>query len=82
MMKTFALIGLGAVLALPPAAALAQSGTTSGYGTQSYGYGPHVPTRSLTPFERSWNANNESKRQARAGARWMRQHNERLPTPW
>ena len=77
MLKTTALIGLAA-LALSASAALADSS----YGTQNYGYGPHVPTRSLTPFERSWNANNESKRQARAGAAWMRHHNQRFPTPW
>jgi len=78
MLKTIALIGLGAVLALPAAAALA----ASGYGTQSYGYGPDVRTRDLTPFDRSWNANNESKRQARDGAEWMRRHNAHFPTPW
>lgn len=78
MLKIIALIGLGAALALPASDALAGSS----YGTQNYGYGPHVPTRSLTPFERSWNANNQSKRQARAGAEWRRRHHEHFPHPW
>ncbi len=82
MLKAIALIGLGAVLALPAPAAVAQSGTTSGYGTQSYGNGPRVPTQSLSPFDRSWNFNNQSKRQARAGASWMREHHKSFPTPW
>ena len=80
MSKKFAIVAFGAALALPPTAAFAVSGTTSGYGTQ--GYGPRVPTRTMTRFERSWNASNESKRQARSGAEWMRRHNQRLPTPW
>ena len=79
MFKTIALIGFAAALALPPAAALAYSGTSSGYGTS--GYGPQVPTRSLTPFQRSWNANNESKVRARASADWMRRHHRRFPLP-
>ena len=76
MKKTLALIGLGATLALAAPAAQA----ASGYGTQSYGYGPNI--RHLTPFERSWNANNESKRQARAGADYMRRHHRSFPLPW
>jgi hypothetical protein len=72
MLKTIAIIGLGAVLALPPAAALAQSGTSQSWGTE--GYGPRVPTQSLTPFDRSWNHANESKMRARAGAAYVRRH--------
>ena len=79
MLKTIALIGFAAALALPAAAASAYSGTSSGYGT--YGYGPRVPTRSLTPFQRSWNANNESKVRARASADWMRRHHRHFPLP-
>ena len=33
MLKIVALTGLGAVLAFPPGAALAQQGTSSSYGT-------------------------------------------------
>ena len=73
MFKTIAMIGFGAAVALAPVAALAQTGTSSSYG--SYGYGQQIPTQSLTPFDRSWNHFNQSKRQARAGANWVRRHN-------
>ncbi len=72
MLKTIALIGFAAALALPPAAAFAYSGTSSSYG--AFGYGPRVPTQSLTPFQRSWNHFNESKERARASVAWMRRH--------
>ena len=77
MLKIVALIGLGATLALPPAAAFAYSGTSSSYGT--YGTGQRVPTQSLTPFQRSWNHFNQSKVQARASAAWVRRHHR---YPW
>ena len=77
MFKLVAISAFAAMLAVPALPASAGS-----YGTQNYGYGPHVPTRSLTPFERSWNANNQSKRQARASADWMRRHHRPLPTPF
>ncbi len=66
MLKTIALIGLAAALAVPSAPAFAVSGNSSAYGTD--GSGPTVPTQSLTPFQRSWNHANESKERARAGA--------------
>jgi hypothetical protein len=72
MRKTIALIALGAALALAPAAGFAQQGTSSSYG--SVGWGPHIPTQSLTPFDRSWNHANQSKYQAEAGADWLREH--------
>ena len=72
MLKTLALIGLAATLALPTASAFAASGDLSSYGSQ--GSGPTVPTQSLTPFQRSWNHANESKERARAGAAWLRHH--------
>jgi hypothetical protein len=72
MFKTIALIGFGAAIALAPVAALAQTGTSSSYG--SYGSGQQIPTQSLTPFDRSWNHFNQSKEEARAGARFMRRH--------
>jgi len=72
MFKTIALIGLAATLTLPAVPAFAVNGNSSSYGTE--GYGPTVPTRSLTPFQRSWNHANESKERARAGAAWMRRH--------
>ena len=72
MLRTIALIGFAAALALPSAPAFAVSGNSSAYGTE--GYGPTVPTQSLTPFQRSWNHANESKMRARAGAGWLRRH--------
>ena len=65
MIKTIALVGLAALVTLAPVAAFAQS---------SYGSQPGVPTQSLTPFDRAWNAKNESKSEARAGAAYMRRH--------
>jgi hypothetical protein len=72
MLKTLALIGFAAALALPSAPAFAVSGDSSSYGTE--GSGPTVPTQSLTPFQRSWNHANESKERARAGAAYLRLH--------
>lgn len=72
MLKTFTLIGLAAALVISSAPAFAVRGDLSAYGTE--GSGPTVPTRSLTPFQRSWNHANESKNRARAGAEYVRQH--------
>ena len=72
MFKTIALIGLVVALALLPAAALAQQGTSSSYG--SVGWGPHIPTQSLTPFDRQWNHDNQSKYEAEDSAEWLREH--------
>ena len=72
MRRMIVLIALGAAVALAPAAALAEQGTSSSYG--SVGAGPHVPTQSLTPFDRSWNHANQSKYQAYGSAKWLRQH--------
>jgi hypothetical protein len=73
MLKTITIIGLAAAIALSSTSAFAVNGNSSAYGTE--GYGPTVPTRSLTPFQRSWNHANESKERARAGAEYVRQHN-------
>jgi hypothetical protein len=72
MRKTIALIALGVALAAAPGAALAEQGTSSSWG--SVGWGPRIPTQSLTPFDRGWNHANESKYQAYDGAEWLRQH--------
>jgi hypothetical protein len=72
MCKTISLIALGAALTLAPVAAFAQQGTSSSYG--SVGAGPHIPTRALTPFDRAWNHDNQSKYEAYAGAEWLRKH--------
>jgi hypothetical protein len=63
MFKAIALMGLGAVLALPPWAAVAQTG----YGTRHNSH----PNSS---FQRHWNRNNESKDRARQSAEWVRHH--------
>jgi hypothetical protein len=76
MLKTIALIGLAATLAIPPSAALAQQGTSSSWG--SVGWGPNIPTQSLTPFDRDWNHDNQSKYEAENSAEWLREHGKGL----
>ena len=76
MFKASAFIGVAAALALLSGAAFAQQGTSSSYG--SVGAGPHIPTQSLTPFDRAWNHANQSKYQAYDSAEWLRQHGKGL----
>jgi hypothetical protein len=76
MFKTIALVGLGAALALLPAAALAQQGTSSSYGT--VGWGPVISTQSLTPRDRDWNHNNQALYQSGDSAEYLRQHGKGL----
>ncbi len=72
MFKTIALIGLSAALGLPSAAASAQTGTSSSWG--SYGLGQQIPTQSLTPRDRQWNFDHQGENQAIAGSEWLREH--------
>ena len=72
MFKAAAFIGLAAALALLSGAALAQQGTSSSWG--SVGWGPVIPTQSLTPRDREWNFDNQAKYQAEDSAEWLRQH--------
>jgi hypothetical protein len=72
MFKAASLIGLVAGLALLSSAALAQQGDSSSWGT--VGWGPVIPTQSLTPKERQWNFDNQAKNEAENGAEWLRQH--------
>ena len=72
MLKTFASIGLAVVVAVSPAVALAQTGTSSSWG--SYGAGPQIPTQALTPRDRSWNFDHQAQNQAIAGSEWIREH--------
>ncbi len=72
MFKAIALIGVSAALGLLPAAAQAQQGTSSSYG--SVGWGPVVPTISLTNKQRAWNHDNQAQYQAAAGSEWLREH--------
>ena len=63
MLKTIALIGMTAALALPAVPAFAQTG---------YGVTPGSPSTST--FDRAWNKANLSKEQARASAAYVRHH--------
>jgi hypothetical protein len=72
MFKAASLIGLAAGLALLSGAALAQQGNSSSWGT--VGWGPVIPTQSLTPKERQWNFDNQAKYEAQDSAEWLRQH--------
>jgi hypothetical protein len=70
------LIGFAAAFALLSGIALAQQGTSSSWG--SVGWGPHIPTQALTPFDRQWNYDNQAKYQAQDSAEWLRQHGKGL----
>ena len=72
MFKTLSAIGLAAALALLSSAAFAEQGNSSSWGT--VGWGPVIPTQSLTNFDRAWNHANQSKYQAYDSAEWLRQH--------
>ena len=76
MFKTLSAIGLAAGVALLSSAALAEQGDSSSYGT--VGWGPVIPTQSLSNFDREWNHDNQSKYQAYDGAEWLRQHGKSL----
>ena len=76
MLKTFAAIGLAGALTLLSGAALAEQGDSSSWGT--YGWGPVIPTQSLTPKERQWNFDNTALYQAGDSAEWLRQHGKGL----
>ncbi len=76
MFKTIAAVGFAAALSLVSGAALAEQGNSSSYGT--VGWGPVIPTQSLTPFDRGWNHANQSKYQAYDSAEWLRQHGKGL----
>jgi hypothetical protein len=72
----FKIVALAAALALLPAAALAQQGTSSSWGT--VGWGPVIPTQALTPKDRQWNFDNQAKYQAEASSEWLREHGKGL----
>ena len=76
MSKAIALIALGAALALPPSLALAEQGTSSSYGT--VGWGPVIPTQSLTNRDREWNHDNQARYQSEDAAEYLRQHGKGL----
>jgi hypothetical protein len=76
MLKTTLLAAIGMALALSSSPALAEQGTSSSYG--SVGWGPVIPTQSLTPKDRAWNNDNQAKYQAENSADWLRQHGQGL----
>jgi hypothetical protein len=72
MFKAASFAALAAALALSSSAALAQQGNSSSWG--SVGWGPVIPTQSLTPKERQWNFDNQAKYEAQDSAEWLRAH--------
>jgi hypothetical protein len=76
MFKTVSTIAVAVALALLSSAALGEQGTSSSWGT--VGWGPVIPTQSLTPNERDWNFDNQAKYQAEYSAEWLRQHGKGL----
>jgi hypothetical protein len=76
MFQSLSAIGLAAGLALLSGRALAEQGNSSAWGT--LGWGPVIPTQSLTPKERQWNFDNQAKYQAENSAEWLRQHGKGL----
>ncbi|HWY81243.1 MAG TPA: hypothetical protein VNY10_04780 [Roseiarcus sp.] len=76
MFKAASFIGLTAALALMSGAALAEQGNSSSWG--SYGWGPVIPTQSLTPRDRQYNFDNQPLYQAGNSAEWLRQHGKGL----
>lgn len=70
MFKAASIIGFAAGLALLSSAALAQQGTSSSWG--SVGWGPVIPTQSLTPRQRQWNFDNQAKYEAQDSAEYLR----------
>jgi hypothetical protein len=79
MLKTLSAIGLTAALALLSSTAFAEQGNSSAWGT--WGWGPVIPTQSLTPKERQYNFDNQARNEAEDGAEWLRQHG-RGPFPF
>jgi hypothetical protein len=72
MFKSIRVMSATAAFLLLSGAALAQQGDSSSWGT--VGWGPVIPTQSLTPKERQWNFDNQAKNEAENGAEWLRQH--------
>ncbi len=72
MFKAASFIGLAVALAISSSAALAEQGDSSAWGT--IGWGPIIPTQSLTPKDRQWNNDNEPLYHAANSSEWLRQH--------
>jgi hypothetical protein len=76
MLKATSFVGLATALTLMASAALAEQGDSSSWG--SYGWGPVIPTQSLTPRDRQYNFDNQPLYQAGNSAEWLRQHGKGL----
>jgi hypothetical protein len=72
MFKAASFASFAVALGLSSGAALAQQGNSSSWG--SVGWGPVIPTQSLTPKERQWNFDNQAKYEAQDSAEWLRVH--------
>ena len=59
-----------------PAQLLAEQGNSSSWG--SVGWGPVIPTQSLTPRDRQYNFDNQALYEAGNSAEWLRQHGKGL----
>ena len=76
MFKAASFIGLAVALAISSSATLAEQGNSTAWGT--VGWGPVIPTQSLTPRERAWNNDNLPLYHAGDSAEWLRQHGKGL----
>jgi hypothetical protein len=72
MPKAASFVALAAAIFLMSTTAFAQQGNSSSWG--SVGWGPVIPTQSLTPKERQWNFDNQAKYEAQDSAEWLRRH--------
>ena len=70
MVRPLAAIGFSAALAILSSSAFAEQGNSSSWG--SYGWGPVIPTQSLTPQDRQWNYNSTAAYQAQDSAELRR----------
>ena len=76
MFKVASFVSLAAGFALLSSAAFAEQGTSSSWGTG--GWGPVIPTQSLTPRNRQYNFDNQALYEAGNSAEWLRQHGKGL----
>jgi hypothetical protein len=76
MIKAASFVGLAAGLALISGAAFAEQGDSQSWGT--VGWGPVIPTISLTPKDRAWNFDNTPLYRAGDSAEWLREHGKGL----
>jgi hypothetical protein len=72
MIKGLIAMAAAASIACLATLAMAQQGTSSSYGT--VGWGPVVPTQSLTNKQRDWNHDNQARYQSEDAAEYLRVH--------